>query len=89
MLNALAKDAFDDTSMQVSIIIRDGDPGEEIIAQANEDKDINMIVFGMAPDHPNRGNMLSWLVTKLGDDLQIPMMVVPGNLSAEQIETIS
>lgn len=71
-------------------IVREGVIGEEILKVVEDDLDANMLVLGMAPESSPKGrSLVSWLTNQLGKRLQIPIMVVPGNLTDLQIEELS
>lgn len=70
--------------------VREGVIGEEILRTVEEDFDINILLLGMAPDSSPKGRrIITWLTNQLGKRLQIPVMVVPGNLTDLQIEELS
>lgn len=71
------------------IILREGMVGEEIANTIEEDTNISMLVIGTSPDSPSRGKLLPWLSTAIGDRLLIPMLIIPGNLTDQQIEALT
>lgn len=85
LLSRLAEEAHAYCGLTPSLMLREGLIGEEIVATIEEDHDINMLLLGTAPDSPSRGNLFPWLASQLGKKLQIPMMIIPGNLTEQQI----
>lgn len=71
------------------LMLREGINGKEIVAVANQDHTIGMLVMGSSPETPGKGKLLSWLVGQLGKELLIPMIIVPGNLTEQQIEALA
>ncbi len=65
--------------------IREGRIGEEILAQIEESETIDLLVVGAAPPDDGRGSLISWLAGQLAGRLNIPLVVVPGNLSDQQL----
>lgn len=82
-----------DLSMQFSemtpmLTMREGKLGEEIIAATLENGDIVAVVLGIRHDSKNAPKLLSWLTAKMGQELLVPLILVPGNLTDAQIEQL-
>lgn len=86
-LSEMCEEAFALTGLMPDISILEGKIGEEIISTAMEDKDIMLLMIGLAEDS-GRGKLVEWLSSQIGKKLLVPMMVVPGNLTDEQIQRI-
>lgn len=86
LLNTLAEEARNAYGIVPSIVLREGTAGEEIIAAAQEDPDVNMIVLGIAQQSTGRGKLATWLASQLGNKLFVPLMMVPGNLTDQQLQ---
>ena len=71
------------------IILRDGDIGEEILAQVEDDPTIDFLVVGAAGPDDKRFSLITFLAGKLVGRLSIPLVVVPGNLTDAQIENMT
>lgn len=89
LLQHLSEEANLQTSVTPSLILKEGGVGDEIITAVMEDIQINMLVLGAAKQSSKRGKLIAWLATQLGDRLLVPMMIVPGNLTDQQIEQLS
>jgi hypothetical protein len=70
------------------LLLKEGPVGETILKVAQEDTRINLLVLGVAPGTA-RGRLVAWLATQLGDRLWMPMMLIPGNLTDQQITDVS
>lgn len=68
------------------IVLREGTIGDEIVAAALEDLDASLLVLGVAEHSASRGKLISWLAVQLGAKLFIPLMLVPGNLTDQQLQ---
>ncbi len=68
--------------------IREGKKAEEVLAIIQEDPDIGVLVLG-AGEGEGPGPLVSYLVTKMGHRLPIPVTVVPGGMTMERIDAIS
>lgn len=89
LLQELGEEVQKLTGTTPSLLIREGKVGDEIIAQAMEEYDVNMLVLGAAPEGAGRGKLIPWLASKLGDSLLVPLMLVPGNLTDQQMDDLS
>lgn len=71
------------------LYVREGKPAEELIALVEEEPTISILVLasGTGPEGP--GPLVSGLSGKLGRALRIPVTVVPGQLTDEQIDGLA
>lgn len=89
LLNKLSQAAEEITHKKPNLMLREGPIGETIAHMAQEDKSINMLVLGVATSGTSRGQLVAWLSTQLGEKLMMPIMLVPGNLTDQQIIEVS
>ncbi len=87
MLADLSTMAESITGKAPRLLLKEGPIGDTIVQTAAE-TDVNMLVIGVTPGS-TRGKLVSWLSTQLGEKLLMPMMLVPGNLTDQQIIEIS
>lgn len=85
-IQAMCEEAFSLTGLMPAVDIRDGDVGEQILKAVKEDENTILMVLGM--DKGAHGDLIEWLSEQMGRKLLIPMMIVPGNLTDEQIRGI-
>ena len=88
LLSMLAEEAFSTYGIRPDTILREGSTGDEIIAAAFEDPDVNMIALGVAQQASGRGKLTAWLASQLGSKLYVPLLMVPGNLTDQQLQSI-
>lgn len=88
LLAELSAEAKRLTEIQPNILLREGSIGEEILKAAIDDHGVNMIVLGVTPG-ATRGKLIAWIASQMGEQLLIPIMLVPGNLTDQQIEELS
>jgi nucleotide-binding universal stress UspA family protein len=88
LLNSMAELALQCSGIRPSIVLREGILGEEIVKTTLENGDIVAVVLGVQHDSPTAPKLLSWLTSKLGQELLTPIMVVPGNLTDAQIDAL-
>jgi nucleotide-binding universal stress UspA family protein len=88
LLNGLAADAAAAFGVTPSLILREGLIGDEIVQAALDDANVNMVVIGVAQQSNTRGKLAAWLAGQLGAKLFIPLLMVPGNLTDQQLQTV-
>ena len=69
-------------------VIREGDPGKEILDVIDKDVDISMLVLAAAVGAEGPGPIITMLARTAGN-FPIPLTVVPGNLTDEDIDGLS
>ncbi len=83
-----AKWMRDRQGVEPTLIIREGEPVPEILAQIQEDPEIGILVLGAGTDKKGPGPLVTQLSKNAGS-LPIPITVVPGDLSKERLEAIT
>lgn len=83
-----AKWMRDRQDVDPELVIREGEPVPEILAQVNDDPEIGVLVLGAGTDSKGPGPLVTQL-TKNSGSLPIPFTIVPGNLSKERLEAIT
>ncbi|MDH5748690.1 MAG: universal stress protein [Rhodospirillales bacterium] len=71
------------------LYIREGTLTDELINLIDEEEDISFLVLGAATGAEGPGPLVSYLVEKMAGRLRIPITIVPGILTDEQIESIT
>lgn len=71
------------------IFILEGNTAEEIINLVDEDHSISLLVLGAATGKDGPGPLVSHMVEKAAGVMHVPITVVPGNLSDEDIDEIT
>jgi nucleotide-binding universal stress UspA family protein len=71
------------------VYIREGSRREELLALINEEPSISILVLaaGTGPEGP--GPLISHLTGKPAARLRIPITIVPGSLTMEQLDAVS
>ena len=86
--NVFAKWMRDKQGVDPELVIREGEPIDEILSQVHEDREIGVLVLGAGTDKKGPGPLVTQLSRNSGS-LPIPMTIVPGELSKEQLEAIT
>jgi nucleotide-binding universal stress UspA family protein len=71
------------------VYIREGPRRDELLALINEDPSISILVLaaGIGPEGP--GPLIGYLTGKPAARLRIPVTIVPGGLTMEQLDAVS
>lgn len=85
----LAQEAENQLGISPDIVIRNGGAGEEIIQQLKSDQEANMLVFGVSTNRSSSAKLISWIAGQMGEDLMVPVMLVPGSLTDQQMVEVS
>ncbi|MEL6806596.1 MAG: universal stress protein [Pseudomonadota bacterium] len=83
-----AKWMRDKQGVDPELMIREGQPVDEIMAQVREDPEIGVLVLGAGTDKKGPGPLVTQLTRNAGN-LPIPITIVPGDLSKEKLELIT
>jgi len=70
------------------LVIREGDPVTEILAQVNEDPAIGILVLGASHEKSGPGPLVTQM-SRASGNLPIPITIVPGDMSQERLESIT
>jgi nucleotide-binding universal stress UspA family protein len=83
-----AKWMRDRQGIDPELVIREGEPVAEIMAQVQEDPDIGVLVLGAGTGKKGPGPLVTQL-SKNSGSLTIPITIVPGDLSKERLLAIT
>lgn len=83
-----AKWMRDKQNIDPELIIREGEPIHEIMAQVIEDPEIGVLVLGAGTSNKGPGPLVTALSRQSGS-LPVPITIVPGDLSKERLEAIT
>lgn len=89
MLNVVSSVVQKRTGHMPVLYIREGKVHEEVTNLIKEEEGISLLVLGAATGTNGPGPLVSYLVEKMTGVLRIPVTVVPGNLSEEDIVAIT
>lgn len=69
-------------------VIREGDPVEEILAQIKEDPQIGVLVLGAGTEGDGPGPLVSQLAGRMAARMPVPVTVVPGSMTLEELVAV-
>jgi len=88
LLKRLSEEAQRTYGITPSLILREGSAGDELLKVIAEMEDVSVLIVGTAHHMKGRGKLAAWLAQQLGQKLFIPLLMVPGNLTEEQIRVL-
>lgn len=83
-----AKWMRDKQGINPELVIREGNPVQEILAQVRDDPTIGVLVLGAGNDKTGPGPLVTQM-SKNSGALPIPITIVPGDMSKERLESIT
>jgi nucleotide-binding universal stress UspA family protein len=87
-LDKFARFAREKANIEPELIIREGVTREEILAQIEEDPDIGLLVLAAGEGKEGPGPLVSSIAGR-GAAFPIPVVVVPSDMSDEDIEAVT
>lgn len=90
LLQRVAADVQRQTGKMPSLYLREGDTKEQLLAVINdEDAAISVLVLGASVGEDGPGPLVTALSGQLAGQIAIPVTIVPGNLSNEEIDALT
>ena len=89
VLAELAESAMKDFNLKVQTVTSNGKKYNQIVDLINKDKSISILVLGEAPDGMGSNDLINKFTAGLTRSINIPLTIVPGNLSIEDLEKIT
>ena len=83
-----AKWMRDRQGVDPELVIREGEPVPEILAQVKDDPEIGVLVLGASSEGKGPGPLVTELTRNAGN-LPMPITIVPGELTRERLEAVS
>ncbi len=89
LLKQLAAEVNKTTGIVPELVIRIGNTSEEMMDLINEDQEVSVLVLGASMDEEGPGPLVSALANQLSGAFRVPITIVPGNLTVEQIDALT
>ncbi|BAE53208.1 universal stress protein [Paramagnetospirillum magneticum] len=89
LLNRLAGDVNQMSGHLPVLHVREGNPRDELIALITEEPSISVLVLAADTGPGGPGPLVTALTGKYIGKLRVPLTLVPGSLTAEQIDAIT
>jgi nucleotide-binding universal stress UspA family protein len=88
-LDEAAREARSAAGVEPEQVIRVGNRAEEIIKLINEDEDISFLVLAAGTSKEGPGPLVSTLAGRAASTFPVPIVIVPGGLSDEEIDALA
>jgi nucleotide-binding universal stress UspA family protein len=88
-MQTLAGEVFSQTGRMPTVHIREGKRGDELVGLLQEDPTISLLVLGTAAGAGNPGPLVTFLMSNFGRRVRVPVTLVPGELSTEEIDALT
>lgn len=89
MLSGLAVEVREITGGLPMLLIREGDPREELLALLDEEERISILVLAASTSGSGPGPLITALTGRHASRMRVPMTIVPGNLSEAEIDRVT
>jgi nucleotide-binding universal stress UspA family protein len=88
-LQAVAAEVFAMTGSMPILHMREGSRRDELMALIAEEESISLLVLGTATGNSNPGPLVTYLIGHMGGRLRVPVTLVPGHLTPEEIDQVT
>ena len=88
-LQTLAAKAQAMTGKMPALFIREGRRRDEVLALIDEEPSISGVVLGTASGRQEPGPLVTYLISRMGDRMRVPLTLVPGTLSESDIDSLT
>ena len=88
-LEEAAREARNAAGVEPEQVIRVGNRADEIIRLINEDEDISFLALAAGPSKEGPGPLVSTLAGRAASTFPVPIVVVPGGLTDEEIDALA
>lgn len=89
LLSAMAAEVNEITGGLPILLIREGEPRDELLSLLEEDPRISILVLAAATGGSGPGPLIQALTGRYAAKLPVPMTIVPGNMSEEELERVT
>lgn len=88
-LQKIAGDVQKQSAAMPVLYVREGERRDELLKLIDEEPTISILVLGAATGPRGPGPLVSALTSKFVGKLRVPVTIVPGNLSLEDVDNIA
>lgn len=89
VLGEFAEKARKWADIEPELVIREGDQADEVLKIIDEDEDIAILALAAGTGKEGPGPLISSIVSRASGSFPIPITIVPGSLSDEEIQSVS
>jgi nucleotide-binding universal stress UspA family protein len=89
LLQRTAADVQKQTGKMPSVVLREGDTIEQLLAVLEEEKNISVLVLGASAGDDGPGPLVTALSGRLAGKINLPVTIVPGGLDDDAIDEMT
>jgi len=89
LLKSLAGEVQQQSEILPELVVREGPISDVVMKLVEEDATIRILVLGAGTGSDGPGPLVSQLAGKMSGAMRVPVTVVPGNLSDEQLDLLT
>ncbi|SLN19585.1 universal stress protein [Oceanibacterium hippocampi] len=89
LLQGMASEIQAHSGLIPEFVIREGHKRDEVVGLIEEDPDIRILVLAAAAEATNPGPLIKSLVSERSGAVSIPITVVPGTLTDQEIDELT
>jgi len=89
LLSGLGAQVQEITGSLPILVIREGDPRDELLALLEEDPRISILVLASAAGSGGPGPLISALTGRYASRVRVPMTIVPGGLDDKELDRVT
>lgn len=89
LLSGLAVEVREITGGIPMLLIREGDPREQLLALLDEEERISILVLAASASGSGPGPLITALTGRYTSRMRVPMTIVPGNLGEAEMERVT
>ncbi|MDJ0389291.1 universal stress protein [Roseomonas sp. E05] len=89
LLSGLAAEVQEITGGLPILLIREGEPRDELLALLDEDPRLSILILATAASGGAPGPLITALTGRYAPRLRVPMTIVPGNLDDKELERVT
>ncbi len=88
-MNRHAERVREIANIEPQLVIREGEPASEIQKLTEEEEDIAFLVLAAATSSEGPGPLVTQLAGKTSGSFPVPIVVLPGHLTDDEIDTLA
>lgn len=89
LLHKLAGEVNELVGLMPELLVREGNPSEEVLAAIKEDPEIHVLILGAGVGKDGPGPLVSMVAGRADSQFSIPVTVVPANISEDEIDELA
>lgn len=89
LLSDIAQQVQQETGLVPELIIREGNSKDELLKLIESDSAIRILVLAAAPGPGGPGPLVTALAGQMAGNMRVPVTVVPGSLTNEEIDELT